>query len=103
LSERVQIALSLVRESDSITRSSVSSCLSASRVAPSYAWELGVVPVVAILILIFPSLPSAYHTLIPAAVLSHPFMVAVLPVPVILVLPFGSNLSSILVGFFSGW
>ena len=74
----VHIALRLVRESDSISRSSDSFRLNASRIAPSSAreFEAGFVSCPVILSLIFRTLPSAYHTPIPAVAFSHPLLTA---------------------------
>jgi len=74
----VHIALRLVNESDSISRSSVSFCLSTSRIAPSSARELDTTlsPWLSILSLIFLLLPSAYQAPIPADAFSQPLRTA---------------------------
>ena len=81
----MQIALRLVRESDSISRSSDSFCLKASRIAPSSAheFEAGLGPLPFMLSLMFLALPSAYQTPIPAVAFSHPLLTCnFLPAPV---------------------
>ena len=77
-SDRLHIALKLDRASDSISRSSVSFRLSASRIAPSSALELEAAFPSGHLSLraIFLVHPSLYHTPIAAAAFSHPLRIA---------------------------
>ena len=100
LSAYVHIALRLVRESDSISRSSNSFRLSASRIAPSSAreFEAGFVSCPVMLSLIFLALPSAYHTPIPAIAFSHPLLTADPSVLIVVCHPLGSIVGFILGG-----
>src|SRR5258706_10402028 len=82
LIESLQIAFRLDSESDSITRLSISFCLSASRIAPNSALELDAysLPCVSNFSAMFQLLPSVYHTPIPVVAFSHPFWIADLSV-----------------------
>jgi len=99
----VQIALRLVRESDSISRSSDSFCLNASRIAPSSAceFEAGFGPHPFMLSLMFLMLPSVYQTPIPAVAFSQPLLTANLSVLILVYHPLGSIAWFILGGFLS--
>ena len=104
-SERLHIALRLVKESDSISRPSLSFCLSASRIAPSSALELeaNLKPVFSSLIFMFLLLLSLYHTPIPADAFSHPFFIADPPVLIFVNRPDGSIHSFIFGSSLRGW
>jgi hypothetical protein len=99
------MALRLVTESDSIVRSSLSFCLRASSIAPSSARELDAVlgPLPSSFSAMFRSLPFAYQTPMPADAFSHPFFVADPSVLIVVCLPLGVILPSILAGVLSLW
>src|SRR5258708_38816560 len=85
----MQIDLRLVKVFNSIIRSSVSFCLSASRIAPSLALEFDASPVSLVINLreIFLSLSSVYQTPTPAVAFSQQFFTAKPSVLIMVVLP----------------
>jgi len=87
-------------ESDSISKSSDSFCLSASRIALSSAREFegGIDPCPFMLSLMFRALPSAYQTPIPAVAFSHPLLTADPSVLILVCHPLGSITGFILGG-----
>ena len=100
LSESVRTALRLVRECNSISRSSVSFYLSVSRIAPSSVLELDAIspPWLMICSDISCLLLSEYHTPMPAFAFSQPMLIADPSVLITAHPLLRSGLSSILAG-----
>src|SRR5258708_35837028 len=85
----MQIDLRLVKVFNSIIRSSVSFCLSASRIAPSLALEFDATPISLVINLreIFLSLSSVYQTSTPCVAFSQQFFTAKPSALIVVVLP----------------
>jgi len=102
LSECVQIALRLERESDTISSSSSTFCRSACRIAPSSALEFEIVISLWLTNLrdIFLLLLSSYQTPMPADAFSHHFRIVEPSVLILEILLICSICCTILAGFF---
>jgi len=102
-SECVHIAFRLVSESDSISKSSVSFCLSASSMAASSARELDAILDSSFVnfIAMFRLLPSGYHTPMPAVAFSQPLFTAEPSVLIFAKPPPGSMSFLVLAGLLS--